>query len=231
MSAVRSFLGSSIGKKMLMAVTGLILFLFVIEHLIGNLLVYAGPKWLDAYGAALKVQALTPVLWGARIVLLLCVGVHMWAALMTTLTSWNARPQKYGETQRLEADWASLTMRWGGLLILLFVIWHLMDLTLGNVTPGFEEGRVYHNVVTTFSRPGVAVFYILAMAFLGLHLYHGIWSGLQTLGLNHPKYNALRKGAAVVFALLIALGNISIPISVMTGFVKDVPPQAASARK
>ncbi len=229
MSAAAGFLRSSIGKKVLMAVTGCILFLFVIEHLIGNLLVYAGPKWLDAYGGALKVQALTPVLWGARIVLLLCVFVHMWAALMTTLTSWKARPQKYAETERLEATISSLTMRWGGLLILLFVIWHLQDLTFGNVTPGFEEGRVYHNVVTTFSRPGVAIFYIVAMAFLGLHLYHGIWSGLQTLGLNHPRYNALRKRFAVVFALVIALGNISIPISVMTGLVKDVPP--ATARK
>jgi succinate dehydrogenase / fumarate reductase cytochrome b subunit len=231
MSAVSSFLGSSIGKKILMAVTGFILFLFVIEHLIGNLLVYAGPKWLDAYGGALKVQALTPVLWGARIVLLLCVFVHMWAALMTTLGSWKARPQKYAETDRLEADWAGLTMRWGGLLILLFVIWHLMDLTFGNVTPGFAEGRVYHNVITTFSRPGVAVFYILAMVFLGLHLYHGIWSGLQTLGLSSPRFNTLRKGAALVFALVIVLGNISIPISVMTGFLKDVPPSAATARK
>src|SRR5512141_1618352 len=163
MSAVRSFVGSSIGKKMIMSVTGIVLFLFVIEHLIGNLLVYAGPKWLDAYGALLKQPAAFGVLWLARIVLLLCVGLHMWAALTTTLASWNARPEGYRETQRLEATWSSLTMRWGGLLILLFVIWHLMDLTLGTVTPGFEEGRVYHNVVVTFSRPWVAVFYIVAM--------------------------------------------------------------------
>lgn len=227
MSKGRSFVGSSIGKKILMAVTGFILFLFVVEHLIGNLLVYAGPKWLNAYGAALKVEALVPVLWGARIVLLLCVGVHMWAALTTTLMSWRARPEGYRETQRLEATWASLTMRWGGLLILLFVIWHLMDLTWGNVNPGFAHGDVYGNVVRTFQRPAVAGFYILAMIGLGFHLYHGFWSGLQTLGANHPRFNGVRKRLAIALALIIALGNISIPLSVLTGVIEPVPPATA----
>ncbi len=233
MSAVPGFLRSSIGKKIVMAITGLILFLFVIEHLIGNLLVYAGPKWLNAYGAVLKVNVAGPVLWGARIVLLIAVLLHMWAALMTTTTSWAARPKKYREIQHLEATWSSLTMRWGGVLILLFVIFHLMDLTWGTaaVHPDFVEGGVYQNVVTTFSRPGVAIFYIVAMIGLGFHLYHGLWSGLQTLGANHPRWNLLRKRFALAFALLIALGNISIPVSVLTGFVKDAPPQTASARK
>jgi succinate dehydrogenase / fumarate reductase cytochrome b subunit len=231
MNAVSAFLGSSIGKKVVMAVTGAILFLFVLEHLVGNLLVYAGPKWLDAYGALLKQPAAFGVLWLARIVLLTCVGLHMWAAITTTLTSWKARPRNYAETERLEADWASLTMRWGGFLLFLFVIWHLMDLTLGVVTPDFEEGRVFHNVVTTFSRPSIALFYIVAMLGLSFHLYHGISSGLQTLGVNHPRYNALRKRAALFFAVLVAVGNISIPVSVMTGLVKDVPQATASARK
>lgn len=232
MSAVPGLLNTSIGKKIVMSITGFILFLFVIEHLVGNLLVYAGPKWLNSYGAVLKVNVAGPVLWGARIVLLVAVGLHIWAALTTTTWSWSARPKKYRELHHMEATWASLTMRWGGVLILLFVIFHLMDLTWGTpaIHPDFVEGGVYQNVVTTFSRPGVAIFYIIAMIGLGFHLYHGLWSGLQTLGANHPRWNLLRKRFAVVFALLIALGNISIPISVMAGFVKPAP-QVAAARK
>lgn len=212
-----------------MAVSGVVLFLFVLEHLAGNLLLYVGPSALDAYGALLKKAP--ALLWAARIGLIAFAALHVWSATALTLASRAARPEGYRETRRQEATYASLTMRWGGVLILLFLIFHLMDLTFGNANPAFEEGRVYHNVVATFSRPPVAIFYVVAMVALGFHLYHGLWSMLQTLGVSHPRYDAARKRLAALFAVVIVAGNVSFPLAVLTGFVKDVPPATAAARK
>jgi len=218
MNRAGPFIGSSIGKKVVMALSGAVLFGFVIAHLLGNLQVYEGPEKLDAYGAALR--RLPALLWSARIVLLVSVVAHIWSATSLTLMNRAARPQEYRLRRYREADYASRTMRWSGVILLAFIIYHLLDLTFGRVNPDFVEGSVYHNLVASFQSVPVAAFYVVAMLLLGLHLYHGIWSMLQTLGLSHPRYEALRRRVAGAVTGIIVLGNVSIPVAVQAGWVR-----------
>jgi succinate dehydrogenase / fumarate reductase cytochrome b subunit len=212
-----TFLRSSVGRKVLMALSGVILVGFVILHMLGNLQVYAGPEKLNSYAAMLRV--VPELLWGARLTLLASVAVHIWAATSLTRMSWAARPVGYALTERRESTYASRTMRWSGVTIGLFVVYHLLHFTFGTVHPDFREGDVYHNVIAGFQVWPVSLFYIAAMIALGFHLYHGAWSMLQTLGLSHPRYNPLRNGLAGLLAVLIVLGNISIPVAVLSGLV------------
>jgi succinate dehydrogenase / fumarate reductase cytochrome b subunit len=214
------FLGSSIGQKVVMAVTGLILFAFVVGHMIGNLQVYLGPEALNAYGAFLRHMLHGAGIWVARSVLLVSVGLHIWAATTLTLTSWKARPVGYRKLTPQASDYASRTMRWSGPLLAIFILYHLAHLTLGATGPVFKEGDVYHNVIAGFSLWPISAFYIVAMLALGLHMFHGVWSLLQTLGLSHPRFDPLRKGLAALFTALVVLGNISIPVSVLTGLIR-----------
>jgi len=219
MSALLTFLQSSIGKKLVMAVTGLLLFGFVLVHMLGNLQVYLGPGHLDAYGAALR--RMPALLWVARLVLLGAVGAHAWAAWATTQASWAARPVGYRRRDDAAASFASQTMRWGGVTLALFVVYHVLHFTTGQAHPQFVEGAVHHNFVTGFKNPYVSGVYILAMCALGLHLWHGVWSLLQTLGLNHPRYNPLRRSCASIFTAVVVLGNISFPIAVLCGLIAE----------
>jgi len=230
MTRVLAFLNSSIGRKVVMAVTGGVLLAFVLVHMLGNLQVYLGPTKLDEYGAALR--KFPPVLWGARLALLVAAGLHVWGALVTTLESWRARPVGY-KGWRSAGDASTLssrTMRWTGVVILVFVLYHLAHLTLGAhfANPGFRDGQVFHNVVVGFRQMGSSAFYIVAMIALGLHMYHGGWSLFQTLGISHPRYNRLRLGFAAVVAVVVVLVNVSFPISVLMEIVKEAP-QAAAA--
>jgi succinate dehydrogenase / fumarate reductase cytochrome b subunit len=221
MTSLGRFLASSIGKKIVMALTGLVLFGFVFAHMLGNLQVYLGPGKLDEYGAALR--KLPALLWAARAVLLGSVLAHVWAAWSLTRTSWDARPQDYRERRNVStagSGYASHLMRWGGVTLALFVVYHILHFTVGTVHPRFEEGRVHQNFVLGFQVWYVSAFYIVAMLALGQHLYHGVWSLFQTLGLNHPRYNALRRTFAAAFAGVIVLGNISFPIAVLVGVVR-----------
>jgi succinate dehydrogenase / fumarate reductase cytochrome b subunit len=220
-----SFLASTIGRKLVMAVTGVVLFGFVVVHMIGNLQIYLGPEALDAYGAFLRHVLHGGGIWIARATLLLAVGLHIWAAWSLTLTSWSARKVGYLEVRHRESTYASRTMRWSGPILALFVVFHLLHFTIGSVTPGFrfEDGRVYHNVVAGFQVWPVSAFYILAMLALGYHMYHGVWSMTQTLGWAHPRYNRLRRAFAAVFTGLVVVGNISIPVAVLAGVVRQVP--------
>lgn len=216
---------SSVGKKILMAVTGLILYGFVIGHMIGNLKVYMGPAAFNHYAEGLRTFggpffARGQLLWIVRLVLIFSLGVHVVAAVKLWLKSKRARKQGYKKYDGLEFSYASRTMLWGGIAVLAFVIFHLLDLTFGAVNPAFIPGDAYHNFVSTFQRIPVSIAYIAAMIPLGLHLYHGFWSMLQTLGANNPKYNRLRRPIAGVLSALIVLGNISFPVSVMLGIVK-----------
>ena len=227
------FWRSALGKKAVMAVTGIILFGFVLVHMIGNLKLYlgayasgehAGEYQLDIYGEWLRevmVPALpaSAALWIARLVLLAAVGLHIWAAWSLSRKSWAARPKKYEVVERVQLDYAGRTMRWGGVIIALFIVYHLLHLTFGTVHPDFQPGRVYHNVVTGFEVWWVSVFYIVANVALGFHLYHGLWSLFQTLGWNHPRFNPWRRNFAIVFALVVTLGNVSFPLAVLTGLV------------
>jgi len=223
---VIEFYRSALGKKAVMAATGIMLFGFVFVHMLGNLKLYLGADAINHYGEFLRTigYPILPhggMLWIARIVLLGAVVLHMWSALQLTLLSREARPEAYTRKDFAIATYASRTMRWGGVIVLAFIIWHLLDLTLG-MTPGyaFAEGKPYENIVASFSRTPVAIFYIIANLALGLHLYHGLWSLFQSLGWNNPRFNAWRLEFAVAFAAIITIGNISFPIAVMAGLVK-----------
>jgi succinate dehydrogenase / fumarate reductase cytochrome b subunit len=216
---------STIGKKYVMAVTGLIWFGYLIVHLWGNLKIYAGPTFLNEYGGFLRTVGepffgFSQLLWLARIILIPAFVIHVWAALQLTARDRASRPHRYSVRKNLESTIASRTMIYGGLFILLFVIYHVLDFTFGTVNPSFEEGNIYHNVVASFRVWPVAVFYILAMIAVGLHLFHGIWSLFQTLGWNTARANRLIRNFATFAAVLLTLGNLSIPIAVLTGLVK-----------
>ena len=214
-----NFLSSTIGQKVVMAVTGAILFGFVLGHLAGNLLFYQGPEAINAYAVELRTLLHGSALWIARATLLLAVVLHIWAAWALTVRNAKARPHGYRQLAHERSTYASRTMRWSGVIILAFVIYHLMHFTVGNVHPDFVEGDVYHNVVTGFRVWPVSLFYVLAMVLLGFHLNHGVWSMFHTLGVSHPaRRRALRVGAAV-FSVLIVLGNVSFPIAVLLGLV------------
>jgi succinate dehydrogenase / fumarate reductase cytochrome b subunit len=217
---VRAFYGSTVGKKAVMAVTGVILVLFVIGHMIGNLQVYLGREALNHYGELLRELGHGGLIWVVRGGLLAAVVLHIWSATALTLGSWAARPIGYRRRQQWqESTYASRTMRWGGPILLLFIIYHLLHLTTGTVHGDFVTGDVYHNVVVGFRIWWVSAIYIVAQFALGLHLYHGVWSMLQTLGVSHASYNRLRTGFAIFVALVVAAANISIPLAVLTGVV------------
>jgi succinate dehydrogenase / fumarate reductase, cytochrome b subunit len=212
------FYTSTTGKKAAMAVSGCILFLFVVGHLIGNLQIYEGPEKLNRY--AVLLRSMPALLWGVRTVVLAMVLLHIWSSVQLAGRNIAARPVGYRIKKATGSSYASRTMYWSGPIILAFVIYHLLDFTFGQVNPHFQPGNVYGNVVASFQLIPVAVFYIIAMLLLCLHLYHGLWSMFQSVGIAHPRYTPmLRRGAAVV-ALLIAIGNISIPVAVLSGWVK-----------
>ncbi|MDQ2774516.1 MAG: succinate dehydrogenase cytochrome b subunit [Acidobacteriota bacterium] len=214
------FWASTNGKKAVMAVTGLILFLFVLFHMIGNLQVFEGPEQLNFYGLALR--RFPEALWGARIILLVSVILHIWASVQLAVRKNQARPVGYSKRDNVASDYASRTMYWSGPIILAFIIFHLLHLTTGTIHPGgqFVEGDVYRNVVSGFQVWYVSAWYIFAMILLGFHIRHGAWSMFQSLGLNHPRHTPILKKAAAVFAIIIVVGYISIPVSVLLGLVK-----------
>src|SRR4029450_6531258 len=152
--------------------------------------------------------------------LLVSVVLHIWSATSLTLDSRAARPVAYRKRDWTESTYASRTMRWSGVIILLFVIYHLMHFTFGNVHPSFIEGDVGHNFIEGFKNVWVSLFYILAMVFLGLHLRHRIWSACQTLGVPHPQYMRIAHAVAWVVAAFIVIGNVSFPVAVLAGWVK-----------
>jgi succinate dehydrogenase cytochrome b subunit len=216
---------STIGKKYVMAITGLIWFGYLIVHLWGNLKIYAGPAFLNDYGAWLRTVGepffgYSQLLWLVRLVLIPAFIVHVWAAIQLTARDRASRPRNYSMRKNLESTFASRTMIWGGLFILLFVIYHVLDFTFGTVNPGFEEGNIYHNIIASFRLWPVAAFYILAMIAVGLHLLHGIWSTFQTLGWNTARANRLIRNFATFAALALTIGNISIPVAVLIGVLK-----------
>jgi len=212
------FYTSTVGKKAVMAVSGAILFLFVIGHLIGNLQIYEGPEKLNHY--AVLLRSMPALLWSVRGTLLLMVILHIWSSVQLGLRNIEARPSGYVKKKTTGSSYASRTMYWSGPIILAFVIYHLLDFTFGNLNPHFEEGNVYANVLASFQVIPVSAFYIFAMLLLCMHLYHGLWSMFQSLGFHHPRHTPILRRAAAAIAILIAVGNISIPISVMAGLVR-----------
>lgn len=214
--AVR-FYEASIGKKAVMAVTGFILFGYTFVHMLGNLQIYLGPEQINAYAKLLHAKP--ALLWVARFVLLATVALHIFAAFQLWVLKRRARPVGYVKENDPPSGYASRTMIWSGPIIGAFVVFHVLHLTTGSVGLPFRELDVYHNLVNGFRVVWVSFAYIVAMALLSMHLYHGVWSMFQTAGVSHPRYTPLLKRLSAVFALVIAAGNISIPVAVLTGLV------------
>jgi succinate dehydrogenase / fumarate reductase, cytochrome b subunit len=215
-----SFWQSTNGKKVVMAVTGAILFLFVIGHLLGNLQVFEGPDRLNAYGRFLK--NLGELLWIVRLALIAAVGLHILATVQLWARNRSARPIGYAKKKSVNSNYADRTMYWSGPIVLAFVIFHLLQFTAGYIHPEaqFIEGDVYHNVVSGFQVWWVSAWYIFSMILLGFHLRHGLWSMFQSVGVNQPRHTPALQRAALWIAILITLGYISIPIAVLAGWVR-----------
>jgi succinate dehydrogenase / fumarate reductase cytochrome b subunit len=210
-----SFYRSTLGKKIVMAVTGFIGFGYVVVHMVGNLQMFLGAEKINAYGALLKSN--DEVLWTARTVLLAAVVLHVVAAYQLARTSQKSRPVHYVRWRAVQSTIASRTMRWSGPVLLIFIVFHLLHFTTGTVHPSFREGDVYENVVTGFSVWYVAAFYIIAMLALGFHLFHGVWSMFQTLGADNPRYNGPIRKFATIITLAVVIGFTSIPVAVLLG--------------
>lgn len=214
-SRLALFWDSSIGKKALMALSGIILSLYVVAHFLGNLQIYAGSAAINRYAEFLHSNP--ALIWVARIVLLAAVGIHAIAGIQLYMRRNEARPVAYHTRKNIQGSAPSQTMIWTGVLILFFVVYHVLDLTTGTVNPSFEDLKPAHNVVASFQRPLAAFFYIVAMVGLGFHLWHGVYSMFSSLGLTHPRYTpGVRKGAAAL-ATIVALGMASIPVFVLLG--------------
>ncbi len=224
MRRVATLYRSTVGKKILMALSGLLLFLFIIGHMLGNLKVFEGPDAFNAYAEGIRTFGYPFLpeygfLWLARLVLLGAVGLHILAAVQLWQRSRGARARKYRKETNLSFSYASRTMRWGGVLIFLFVVYHILHMTTGQAHPDFVYGDVYANFIIGFQSPLVVGFYLVAQVALCLHLYHGIWSMTQSVGATHPKYDRMRRPVAGVFATGIFIGFIIPPMAVLLGLL------------
>lgn len=218
------FYRSAVGKKYVMAVTGVALMAYVFVHMLGNLKLYLGPVALNEYGEWLRTLLepffpRTVTLWILRAGLFAAFVLHIHAAYALTRMNARARPVTYqSKRDYVAASFAARTMRWTGVIVLLFLLFHLSDLTWGFANPDFVRGDVFHNVVASLSLWPAALFYLLGNLALGVHLYHGSWSLFQSLGINNPRFNHWRRYFAVAFALVVTLGNLSFPIAVLSGY-------------
>ena len=208
-----------------MAITGSILVLFVIGHMVGNLKVFFGAESFDHYAHGLRTFGEPflghgQFLWIARVVLLSAVLVHVVMAWQTWRMSRRARKVGYAAGGSISFSYASSTMRWGGVIIGAFVVFHILHLTTGTAHPDFSSESPYANVVTGFRDPVASTFYLVAMAALGLHLYHGIWSACQTLGINNPRFGPWRRPIALVISLVAFLGFVAVPLAVLGRIVR-----------
>ncbi len=221
------FYRSAIGKKWVMAVTGIVLLGYVLAHMVGNLKVFLGPEEINHYGEFLR-ELLVPLLprtvtlWLLRIGLGVAFLLHLHAAYALTRINHRARPTGYASRRdHVAATFASRTMRWSGVIVGLYLVFHLADLTWGGANPDFVRGDPYHNMVQSFERPVVSALYVVANLALGLHIFHGAWSMFQSLGLNHPRFNRWRLGFARAFAAVVVVGNVSFPVMVLAGVVDE----------
>ena len=243
MNLLGSLFSSSLGKKYLMAVTGAVLIAFVTGHLVGNLQIFAAPDKINGYAHFL--QSLGPALWAVRLVLLACVLIHIWAAVQLTLENWNARPEQYEFRHTVQATVSSRTMRWTGVVVLAFILYHLAQFTVGWVhADEFKAGHeylmtadfhllgfpvvakgqtvadVYSMVFLGFSHPVVSLFYILAVGLLSLHLAHGAESMFQSLGWRTERWAGALKKVVILYCVLYFLGNLAIPGAILTGLAR-----------
>ena len=219
MNSVRAFAGSTVGRKAVMAVSGIILVGFVIGHVLGNLLVFKGPEAMNEYAAFLKGNA--ALLWGTRAVVFLAVVGHVWAATTLTVRQRAARPVAYAKRDPQVTTFAARTIRVGGFLLLLFIVLHILHFTTGTIRPApFSVHNVYGNVILNFRIWWVTLFYVVAMIFLGLHLYHGGWSSPRSLGISPPAPNPLHRRFALGLGVVLWLAFTSVPVAVFLGVIQ-----------
>jgi succinate dehydrogenase / fumarate reductase cytochrome b subunit len=229
MQLVRNFWQSQIGKKIVMAVTGLIGVGFVLGHMVGNLQMFQGPEKINAYAAFLH-GTMGGALWLVRAVLLAAVILHVVAAVQLTRQKQAARPgrQGYAKWEPQISTFASRTIRWGGALLLAWLVFHILHFTVRPefTSPGYSDTDVYTNVVRGFQKPLYVAFYVVAMGALALHLFHGAWSSFRTLGISQPRPRPTARSVATLVAALVTLGFIAVPLGVAFGIIR---PQAGAS--
>ena len=214
---------NSVVKKAVMAVSGIVMVLYLVAHMIGNLKVFAGRESFNSYSEWIRtigepaVPAQT-TLWIIRIVLLVAVVAHFWAAVSLWRQARRARPQRYVTKKSVAQSYASRTMRWGGVIVLLFIIWHILDLTLGVVNPD-GDASPYDRLVASFSNPFITAFYVVSLILLGMHLRHGIWSATQTLGQSNRRRERTVNAFALISSTALTAGFLIVPFSVLFGLV------------
>ncbi|MEV4772557.1 succinate dehydrogenase cytochrome b subunit [Micromonospora humida] len=226
MTKTRSPIRSNVGLKAVMAVTGIMLVLFLVAHMLGNLKVFTGETSFDHYAHWLRDigKPLLPgvwFLWILRAALVVAVIGHIWAATVLAVRARAARPVRYAHRKKVQGSYAARTMRWGGVIILLFVIYHILDLTTGTLNPVGDASNPYGNVVADFApdRWYVTLFYTLAIVTVGFHLRHGLFSALRSLGQQTPRGERRARTAALVFAVVLCAGYLVVPFAVLTGLV------------
>jgi len=226
MVGVLSFPNTTIGKKVIMAVSGFVWIGFVFAHMFGNLKIFMGAEHFNAYAEGLRTLgapflAYSQALWLFRIVIILAIVSHVWAALTLKARNLQARPAGYAEHKKMKASPATLTMIYGGIALLVFIGYHLLHFTLGVVHPDFRATDAYHNVIVGFQSGYYipAIVYLAGLVALAFHLYHGTWSMFQTLGLNNKTYDGLMRTLAWLAAIVIPLGFAAVPLSVIFGLV------------
>ena len=226
LTAARTLWRSTIGKKAVMAVTGLLMVAFLLVHMLGNLKIFFGPHDFDGYAAWLRTIG-EPVLHGAwflwilRAVLLVALVAHVTCAAQLSRRDRAARPTRYVHGQRARASFATRTMRWGGVVLGLFLVWHILDLTVGVANPDFDKNGPYHNVVADFQVWWINLIYVVGVLMVGLHVNHGFWSAAQTLGLRRRRGRDLAlRVVGSALAAAITLGFLAVPLGVMTGLVR-----------
>jgi succinate dehydrogenase / fumarate reductase, cytochrome b subunit len=220
MGRIRTFYGSMVGKKVVMGVTGIIGIGFVILHSLGNLLIFQGSAALNTYSHFLKSSA--ELLWALRATLIVAVTLHVIAAVQLTRQSRAARPIGYVKREPQVATVASRTMRWGGVLLLIFIVLHILHFTTGTIRPtgAFSHEDVYSNVVSSFRIWWVALFYVVAMIALGFHLFHGAWSSVRSVGVSPPSPRPLHRRLSLAIAIFVWAAFTAVPVAVFTGFVR-----------
>ena len=214
------FWNTTIGKKAVMAVSGVVLAGFVAGHLLGNLQIFLGPDRFNGYARTLN--SLPELLWAVRITLLAMVTLHIWSSIQLAVIKSEARPVDHVRRRPIASSYASRTMYWSGPIVAAFIIYHLMQFTFGVGGTPYMAGDPYGNVINGFRVPAVSMFYIVAIGLLCLHLRHGLSSMVLSLGFHHPRYTPRLKAAAANVALLIFFGFISIPAAVMAGVIPNI---------
>ena len=220
METVRALWRSTVGKKAVAALTGTLMFLWLVAHLVGNLLLFAGPAAMNGYAEALHSRPW--LLWPARVGLFICAVLHVTAVVQLTLRARRARPQRYLVQTPIAATISGRTMRWGGPILFAFLAFHIVHLKSPLFHPDYVAGSTYHNVVTGLAVPAVALFYLFGIAALGMHLLHGLFSARRSLGLvgKSPADGTLRKPVAKVVAIVLWLGFALIPLAIGSGLLR-----------